>query len=568
MTFTPTKSDPIAAVSGANPATAMVRSVLQAKRVVLSVGILLAIAQSSFMLPIPMVVRRAFDHAIPGRDHGELFVLAAALVALSTLSGFVAVVSLRLVQRATKTATQSVRQAIIDQIFRADLPKIDGLDPEDVHERLIGDPVRVESAANAVFCQVLPAIILFGGLLGLLVSIDPFLTLVVAASAPILFIFDKAIRPSLRRSMLDTQRAFEDLGKQSLMLVRAQLLLRGRGIDGEAQAQAYDQVASLRDQSQGRSFRLAARGALQSSGLSLASAATLVVGGNAVISGRLSLGSLLSFFAAVALIRAPSGTLTSIGPVLLEGRLSLARLNGHLSLPLGSRPSDEGDQTIRRVDEIALSNVSYAYDGRNVVHNLSLIVRPGRVLALSGPNGSGKTTVLTLLLGLVRPKDGKVTANGLDLVGLDGAQFRRQIGVLFQHAHFLPGTLRENLVRGRKDVTDADLQRALHDAEASSIVARLPSGLDCLVGEDFDRLSGGERQRLSLARALLGRPGTIILDEPSNHVPTAVIIRVVERLRRWPEPPAVLIISHDPSLSAIADDRETLRRPEPEEHVA
>ncbi len=556
--------------TGFSAATDTVRTTLAKRRGLLASGLVLATVQSLVMLPIPIVVRRAFDHAIPVKDRAELMALAFALVGLAVVSGAVAVFSQRLVQRATKSMTEALRSAVIQQIFDADLPKVDGLDPEAVHERLIGDPVHIEAAANAMFRQVLPATVLFGGLLVLLVTIDPVLTLVVAASAPILFAINRALRPSLQRSMEDTQRAFEALGRHSLTLVRAQLLLRGRGIDADALIRAKAEIATLKNESEGRSLRLATRGAIQASGLAAATAATLVAGGDAVISGRLSLGSLLSFFAAVALIRAPSGTLTSVGPVLLEGRLSLRRLDDHLALPLGSRTIETGHETFVRVNELALCDVSYRYDGtdRYAVENLSLRLRAGRVLALSGPNGVGKTTILTLLLGLVRPERGVVRVNGVDVAQVDAPAFRRQIGVLFQHSLFLPGTLRENLRSGRLDATDADLAQALDDAEATSIIGRLPQGLDTEVGEDLDQLSGGERQRLALARTLLCRPGLIIFDEPSNHVPSALVIRVVDRVRRWPEPPAVLLISHDPNLLALADDRLTVRGHDAKDQVA
>jgi ABC-type multidrug transport system fused ATPase/permease subunit len=546
----------------ARPATDAFHQVMRREPLRLTVGVLFALLQSVLLIPMPIVVRRAFDHAIPNRDRNELLVLAATVVALSALSGVATILSQRLVQRAAKQATEALRVTVVERVFSADLSQVDQLDPEDVHERLIGDPSRVELGVGALVLQGLPAVVLFVGLISLLMWIERVLTLAVAISIPIVVAINRSVRPALRKSLIDSQHAFETLGRHSFTLVRAQLLLRGRGTDAEAYEKVCAQIKTLRDQSSKRANRLVTRSALQATGLSFATAVTLFVGGDAVISRRISVASLLSFFAAVALIRAPSTMLASLGPTLMEGRLSLARLDRFLSTPMKQRAADGGEERIEHIRDVEFSAVSFAYEGgEGAIEDLNFSVRRARVFALSGPNGSGKTTVLTLLLGLVRPTGGAITANDVPLESLDGTQFRRRLGVLFQHSHFLPGTLRENLMSGRPNATIADISVALDDAEAASIVARLPNGLDTETGEDFDRLSGGERQRLALARALLGRPGFVVLDEPSNHLPTSVVIRVIERMRMWPDPPAVFLISHDSQLLQVADDHLTLDSP-------
>ena len=531
-------------------------SVISSRRPALVAGVALALVQSVLLLPMPIIVRRAFDHAIPQNNQGELFTLSCAVVGLSLLSGLATMFSQRLVQLVCKQATESLRQQVVGRVFAIDLPSMDHLDPEEVHERLIGEPVRIESAATTIVRQVVPAIALIGGLTAVLVSIDPLLTLTVGLSVPVLLAISRATRPAVQQVLLETQAAFEQLGRHALTVFRAQLLLRGRGIDSDEYAKICARIADSRRLSGERSNRLAARAMLQATGLSLATAVTLWVGGNAVMSNRISTGSLLSFFAGVALIRAPSGTLASIGPILLEGRLSMERLDRFLTTSIVKRTDDRGKKTLTRVTSITLGGVSYAYnrtEGAIALENFDLSVTPGQVTALSGPNGSGKTTVLMLLLGLINPCSGSVRANGLPLSDLDASRYRQGLGVLFQNSFFLPGTLRENLTSGVSNVSTKQLESALADAEAAAVVAKMPFGLDTEMTEDFDCLSGGERQRLALARALLGRPGVIVLDEPSNHLPVAVVLRVVDRIRCWPENSAVLLISHDPALLAVAD---------------
>jgi ABC-type multidrug transport system fused ATPase/permease subunit len=525
-----------------------------------------SVLQSLLLLPVPLLVQRAIDDAIKRQNRQLLIALAVGIVALTAGSGLFLVISQRLVLRATKDATAHIRRNIADRVFATDLATLGSLDPAELHERLVSDAGRIDTAASVALRQLLPAGVLVTGLAIMLVAIDPFLALVTIAAFPLVALATRLFRPRVAAGLADNQRAFEALGRGALLAIRAQVFIRARGTTAAERTAMDSHISGVRETSGTRLTRVAALGALQTTMSSIASAITLIVGGLAVIDGRTTLGRLLSFFAAVALLRGPVGTLAGLAPTLIEGRQSAERIDTFLRRPVPDTAQTNTAQTNtaqtntahRLCGGISLERVSYSYPGHTpTVNELSLSLQRGRVTALAGPNGSGKTTTLALLLGLLTPDAGRVTADGQPYDTIDLELLRKQIGVSLQHVMFLPGTVRDNLVYGRA-VNEADVARAVRDADAENLVDRLTDGIDTWLGDDGDRLSGGERQRLSIARAVIGRPPVVVLDEPSNHLPKDVVLRILANLRSWNRPPAVLLITHDPVLLEQADAVVTL----------
>ena len=521
-------------------------------------ALLATLFQALTILPIPILVREAVDVAIPGHRVGRLYLVAGGIVALTALSGLFGVVGQHFFQRSVKEATASLRERIAARVFRMDYAALGDLDPAEAHERLITDPGWVEQEFNIAFRSVLPNVAITVGLVVVLLRVDIRLAAVTALVGPLIYASVRLSRPRISRFTAENQRVFEGLTRSSMLVIRLQSLIRARGTAPAEEQLLREGIHDLKRISGSRSIYTLGVTSIQSSTVALASAITLGVGGQSVISGRITLGSLLSFFASVALLRGPVSALANASPSFIEGRLAEARIDAFFAVPMRT---DEliGLPATPPPDfrTVSLHAVSYRYPGgAAILDGFSLVLAPRRRIALAGPNGAGKTTVLALLLGLLEPDSGTIRVDGVPLAELpvDVHAFRRGIGVAFQHSEFVPGTIRENVRYGRPDASEEDVLAALRDAEADIVVAKLDSGLDTWIGEDGDRLSGGERQRLAIARAVLGHPRLVVLDEPSNHLPQAVILRILNRMAQWDDPPAVLLISHDPNVLAAADE--------------
>ncbi|MCX4989810.1 MULTISPECIES: thiol reductant ABC exporter subunit CydD [unclassified Streptomyces] len=207
------------------------------------------------------------------------------------------------------------------------------------------------------------------------------------------------------------------------------------------------------------------------------------------------------------------------------------------------------------VGEIAFEGVTVRYPGRSAdaVSDVTFTVEPGETVALVGPSGVGKSTLLNVLLGFVEPTGGRARAGGVDLAEADLAEWRSKIAWVPQRPHLYAGTIAENVRLARPDADDAALRRALVDAGAAGFVDALPDGADTVLGEDGAGLSAGQRQRLALARAFLADRPVLLLDEPTASLDGATEAEVVAAVRRLAVGRTVLLVVHRPALLGVAD---------------
>jgi ABC-type multidrug transport system fused ATPase/permease subunit len=201
--------------------------------------------------------------------------------------------------------------------------------------------------------------------------------------------------------------------------------------------------------------------------------------------------------------------------------------------------------------EVALDHVRYGYDGDVVLDDVTVRLVPGQVVALVGSTGTGKSTLCTLLAHLVDPDSGTIELDGVDLRAAEPAHVRRAVSLVFQESFLFADTVRENLAMGAA-VSDADIWAALDVARARAFVARLPAGLDEVIGERGVTLSGGQRQRIALARALLRRPGLLLLDDATSAVDARVERAILDGLRSAVAATTV-VVAHRVSTIALAD---------------
>ncbi|MCA9050886.1 MAG: ABC transporter ATP-binding protein [Planctomycetaceae bacterium] len=214
------------------------------------------------------------------------------------------------------------------------------------------------------------------------------------------------------------------------------------------------------------------------------------------------------------------------------------------------------------VGRIQLANVGFRYAANAelwAVRHLDLAIEPRTITAIVGHSGSGKSTLADLLLGLLRPAEGSITANGVN-IGDNAAAWRRKIGYVPQETFLFNDSLRSNLLLGHPFATENEIAQVLQSASIDDVVKNLPDGLNTFVGERGSRLSGGERQRIALARALLRRPQVLILDEATSALDPANQERIRASLRRLAESMTIIIITHQKSVIRDVDQVVVLDR--------
>ncbi|MFJ9121447.1 ABC transporter ATP-binding protein [Streptomyces sp. NPDC102394] len=265
-------------------------------------------------------------------------------------------------------------------------------------------------------------------------------------------------------------------------------------------------------------------------------------------------GDVVMLSAFLATLTNSTTTLAGLAPVITKGLESVRSVGEVLQAP--ELEDNEGRAEVTSVrGAVVFENVAHAYeDGdRPAVREFGLSVRPGETVALVGASGAGKSTVLNLVIGFIRPTAGRLLLDGTDINTLDLRTYRRFVSVVPQESILFDGTIRENVAYGMDDADEESVRAALRDANALEFVDRLPQGLDTLVGERGARLSGGQRQRLAIARALIRDPRVLILDEATSALDTRSEALVQQALVRLLRGRTTFVVAHRLSTVRGAD---------------
>jgi ABC-type protease/lipase transport system fused ATPase/permease subunit len=235
------------------------------------------------------------------------------------------------------------------------------------------------------------------------------------------------------------------------------------------------------------------------------------------------------------------------------------RLNALLSR---AEPPTTATALPRPMGRLSVEGLNFAPPGMQklVLANVNFSIDPGEVLGVIGPSGAGKSTLARLLVGIWKPLQGVARLDGADVFAWDRADFGRYVGYLPQDTELFAGTVRDNIARFRADVTDADVVQAAQMAGVHDLILRMPKGYDTDVGEGGLVLSAGQRQRVGLARAVLGAPPFVILDEPNANLDAEgeeALMRAIEALKKSGS--TVVIISHKAGVFRSADKMLVLR---------
>lgn len=291
---------------------------------------------------------------------------------------------------------------------------------------------------------------------------------------------------------------------------------------------------------------------------------TLVLwaGGRLVMQGELSLGQLVEFVFYLGLFYEPIGRLHGLNQMLQSARAAGERVFDILDTP-PERTSGRTRELERVRGEVVYEGVGFRYTPERVIlKGITLQARPGQMIALVGPTGAGKSTLVNLLPAFYEPTEGRILLDGVDISTVKLESLRAQIAIVSQESFLFNGTIRENILYGKLNATEQEMLEAARAANAHEFIQRLPRGYDSHVGERGVKLSVGEKQRVSIARALLKDAPVLILDEATASVDTATEKLIQEALERLMAGRTSFVIAHRLSTILKADQILVLRHGE------
>ncbi|MFD8213758.1 thiol reductant ABC exporter subunit CydD [Streptomyces sp. NPDC059697] len=507
-------------------------------------GAALVIAQAML---IAEVVVGAFQH---GHSASELRTPLVLLVAVA--------IGRAVVSWLTELAAHRASAAVKSELRGRLLERAAALGPGWLSGQRTGSLVALATrgvdALDDYFSRYLPqlglAVVVPVAVLARIVTEDWVSAAIIAVTLPLIPVFMALIGWATRSQMDRQWRLLSRLSGHFLDVVAGLPTLK---IFGRAKAQA-ESIRRITDEYRQATMRTLRIAFLSSFALELL--ATISVALVAVTIGmRLVHGDMDLYVGLVILVLAPEAylPLRQVGAqyhAAAEGLAAAEEIFSVLETPVpatGSLVAPEG--------EIGFEGVTVRYPGRSgdVVSDVSFVVGPGETVALVGPSGVGKSTLLNVLLGFVEPGAGRVRIGGVDLAEADVEEWRSRVAWVPQRPHLYAGSIADNVRLARPDADDAAVRRALAEVGALEFVDALPDGVGTVLGEDGSGLSAGQRQRLALARAFLADRPVLLLDEPTASLDGATEAEVVAAVRRLAVGRTVLLVVHRPALLEVAD---------------
>jgi ABC-type multidrug transport system fused ATPase/permease subunit len=513
----------------------------------------LMIVEGSTLGLLSYMLQPMFDVVFVDGQSDKGFLVAIAILMLFVVRAFSGVAQRVIMTRISMTASTELQIDLLDHTLGLDNGFHSRTSPGTMIERVQGDVTAIQMLWNKIITGAGRDLVALVSLMIVAISIDWKWAAIAVVGAPVLLLPSIVVQRYIRRKSFQLR----DLaGKRT---TRLDEVFHGITPIKLNRMERYQRSRfSFLSQDWIRSSVKAAAGQATVPGLvdiavGLGFFCVLIYGGPEIASGEKTVGQFMSFFAAMSLAFQPLRRLGDIAGHWQVMQASLSRIFGLMDVQPDVKDSAPESTPLPTDSTVTFENVSLAYGALPVLDGLSFTVPQGTTMALVGQSGAGKSTIFNVLTRLIDAQSGRVTIGDTETTDLRLEKLRSLFSVVSQEALLFDETLRENILLGRSDISDADLQPVLDAAHVTGFLSRLPAGLDTLVGPRGSNLSGGQRQRVAIARALLRDTPILLLDEATSALDAESEKAVQSALDTLSQGRTTLVIAHRLSTIRTAD---------------
>jgi ATP-binding cassette subfamily B protein len=480
-------------------------------------------------------------NVVPGAgvDFGAVARTLTVALALYIVAALLLWAQSRLLNLTLQRTMVALRSEVEDKVHRLPLSFFDGRLRGELLSRVTNDIDNVQSSLSMTISQLLTSMLTVVAVLAMMMSISPLLTLITVLTVPLSLLATRAIARRSQRLFVAQWRSIGRLNAHIEETYSGFTVVKTFGHRDAARAQFRNVNDDVYDASFGSQFFSGLVAPATTFIGNLGYVAVAVLGGLQVATGHITLGSIQAFIQYVRQFNTPLSQVAGMYNTLQSGVASAERVFDLLDEPEEApdpAPGRPDGQTSQPRGRVEFQHVSFAYHpGTPVIEDLSTTVEPGSTVAIVGPTGAGKTTLVNLLMRFYDVDSGRILVDGVDITTVSRQTLRSRIGMVLQDTWLFDGTIAENIAYGRPEASADEVVEAAKAAHVDRFVHTLPAGYQTRVSGDGANISAGEKQLITIARAFLARPQLLILDEATSSVDTrteTLIQRAMHELRR------------------------------------
>ena len=514
----------------------------------------LAIGTAAFAISVPKIIQFIVDNYIAARETNMLLIGVGVILTVYIFREVLNCLRIRLNNTLEQKVLLDLRQDLHNKLLCLPIGFFDQRKSGDVASRVIDDVSEVERALLDGTEQGSVALLTIFGITIILFTMQPLLALLVILPVPILGFLAYGHSKATRKNWREVRDSSGLLNSLLVEDIQGNRLIQSFNLTERESQRFRDQSLDLRKKTLKAMFRYSKYISSVQFISSLGVIAVVGVGGWMTIENKLTMGQFVAFNVYCTMLYQPIFQLNALNHMISAGKAAGERVFEILDHPVDIQNSENPKSFPAPPVSVDFNAVDFSYAERSpVLNNFNLTLPAGKVTAIVGHTGAGKSTIANLILRYYDTTEGNVQMNGIDVRNIELGSLRSQIGVVSQDPFLFDASVRDNLLLARVDASEEEIWQALEGASAADFVNRLPNRLDTRIGERGIRLSMGEKQRLTIARVLLRNPPLVILDEATSSVDTITERQIQEALDKLVQHRTVLVIAHRLSTVRRAD---------------
>ena len=533
---------------------------ISAYRFWMAVSIFLAVVTVALTLYIPILVGRAVDHII-GKGLVDFENILNILIQIGVTAAVTAVLQWimnTINNKVTYHVVRDVRNQAFEKIQILPLKFLDEHSYGGIVSRVIADVDQFADGLLMGFTQLFTGVVTILITLIFMLTIHPLITLVVVGLTPLSLLVARFIA---KRTYIMFRLQSETRAEQTALIdemVGNQKVVQAFSHEEEA-LERFDEINErLEKYSLRATFFSSLTNPCTRFVNSMVYAGVALTGALAVISGGMTVGGLTSFLSYANQYTKPFNEISGVITELQNALACAARIFELIEEEPQVPEKPDARKLQNPEGRVSLKGVEFSYDpASRLIENLNLEVMPGQRIAIVGPTGCGKTTLINLLMRFYDVEGGSISVEGTDIRELTRKSLRENYGMVLQETWLMAGTIRDNIKMGRPDATDEEMIAVAKASYAHGFIRRLPDGYDTVIGEDGGSLSQGQKQLLSIARVMLCQPAMLILDEATSSIDTRTEIKIQDAFAKLMEGRTSFIVAHRLSTIQNAEDYRT-----------